>query len=56
MSHFYSISIAIILVTLINLYLASKMTNSWFKRIGVGLNFLALIVLIAAIIFKAFNR
>lgn len=56
MSHFYSISIAIIVVTLINLYLASKIKNSWYRKIGMGLNFTALILLVAAIIFKAFNR
>lgn len=56
MNHFYKISIAIIVVTLINLYLASRIKNSWFKKIGMGLNFLALLLLIAAIIFKAFNH
>ena len=55
MSHFYTCSIAILVVTLVNLFLASRMKNSWFKKIGIGLNTLALIVLCAAIIFKAFR-
>lgn len=56
MDHFYTCSIAIIVVTLFNLFLASKMKNSWFKKIGLGLNFLALVVLMAAIIFRFFHK
>lgn len=56
MSHFYSISIAILALTLVNLWLTRRMKNSFAKRVSVGLNTLALIVLFVAIIFKAFNR
>lgn len=56
MSHFYSISIAILAMTLVNLWLTKRMKNSFAKRVSVGLNTLALIVLFVAIIFKAFNR
>lgn len=55
MSHFYSCSIAILLVTLFNLFLASRMKASWFKKIGIGLNTLALLLLMAAIVFRAFR-
>ena len=53
MDHFYTVSIGIIVVTLFNLYLASRMKPSWFKKIGLWLNTLALLVLSAAIIFRA---
>ena len=56
MEHFYKISIGIIIVTLVNFFLISRMKNSWFKKIGMGLNLCALLLLVAAIIFKAFNR
>lgn len=56
MSHFYSISIAILALTLVNLWLTRRMKNSLAKRVSVGLNTFALIVLFVAIIFKAFNR
>lgn len=55
MDHFFTCSIAILVVTLFNLFLASRMKPSWFKKIGLGLNTFALIVLVAAIIFRAFR-
>lgn len=56
MDGFYGISIAILAVTLVNFFLVSRMKNSWYRKIAVGLNFIALIVLVAAIVFKAFNH
>ena len=56
MDHLYKWSIAILAITALNIYLASRMKDSWFKKIGLGLNFLALIVLLAAIAFRFFNK
>ena len=53
---FYQISFFIIIITLINFFLISRQKNNLFRKVGFYMNLGALLCLIAAIIFKAFNE
>lgn len=52
LDHFAYLCVIIMLITLFNLYFASKQKNTKIKRIGLILNSTALVVLLLAIIVK----